>query len=726
MEALIVFLPLAGAILAKPIGNLAGDRAAEILTTVFIAIACVLAWITFLSIGFGEAKDPITFFTWIESGGFKTAWSMRLDTLTAVMLIVVTTVSALVHCYSIGYMHEDPSRARFFAYLSFFTFTMLMLVTANDLVQLFFGWEGVGLASYLLIGFWHHKKSANDAAIKAFVMNRVGDVGLALGIMACFAVFGTVEFDGIFAALDAGVISPLWADGPVALEGARLHFLGADVPVLELIGVLLFIGAMGKSAQFLLHTWLPDAMEGPTPVSALIHAATMVTAGVFLVCRMSDLYAMAPAASAFVTLIGATTAVFAATVGLVQTDIKRVIAYSTASQLGYMFFAAGVGGYGQAMFHLTTHAFFKALLFLGAGAVIHFSHHEQDMRKMGGLREQMPVTFVMMLAGTLAITGVGIPMVTAFGAPFGFAGFVSKDYILEAAYGAIGEGRGFATYAFICGLLAAVMTAFYSWRLIFLTFDGEWRAPEEVRKHPHNVPNTMLLPIMPLAIGAVIAGMVFYQPFVGGEKAAFWGDSIHLADASHGGGHDTPVGETGAVNSHEEGDEIAATIEAAGGHEAESEGGAHEGAVVAHEDAAGEGAHGGHEFPVWVLWAPFVSMLIGFLIALFQYRLTKDPLRRGLIGPGGLLYGFLQNRWYIDDIYRVVFLRSAQKLARFLWKGGDEKTIDGAGPNGLSGLMAFGARRLVNIQTGYVYTYAFVMLIGLTLILLFILMRGAS
>ncbi|MEM9233212.1 MAG: NADH-quinone oxidoreductase subunit L [Pseudomonadota bacterium] len=713
MEALIVLLPLAGAILAKPVAMVAGDRASEVLTTALVAIAAVLAWITFFAIGFGGAKDPITLFTWIESGDFRSVWSMRLDTLTAVMLIVVTTVSALVHCYSIGYMHEDPSRPRFFAYLSLFTFAMLVLVTANDMVQLFFGWEGVGLASYLLIGFWHHKKSANDAAIKAFVMNRVGDVGLALGIMGCFVVFGTVEFDPIFAALEAGVVNPLWTDGPVELAGASLQFLDRNYPVLEILGVLLFIGAMGKSAQFLLHTWLPDAMEGPTPVSALIHAATMVTAGVFLVCRMSPLYADAPMASGLITFIGATTAVFAATVGLLQTDIKRVIAYSTASQLGYMFFAAGVGGYAQAMFHLTTHAFFKALLFLGAGAVIHFSHHEQDMRHMGGLKAQMPVTFVMMVAGTLAITGVGIPMLYAFGAPFGFAGFVSKDYILTAAYEATTHGQAFATYAFYCGLLAAVMTAFYSWRLIFLTFDGKWRAPAEVRQHPHDVPNTMLMPIIPLAIGAVAAGMLLYKPFVGGGKTDFWQGSVHIEKSAHG---DDYHGDTAYAEDEQS---VPASIEEA-----------IVSAEVVEEDSysAADSHEGGHEFkyPAWVYWSPFFAMAFGTLAAVFHYRLTDNPLRPGMLREGGLLFGFLKNRWYIDDLYRVMFLRPAEIIGRFLWKGGDERTIDGAGPNGLSGLIAGGARRLVNLQAGYVYTYAFVMLAGLTLILFFVLSRGAS
>ncbi len=711
MEALIVLLPLMGAIFAMPISKVGGPRAAELMTTILLAIAALLSWITFFQIGFGDGpKETITLLTWISSGAFETAWSVRLDTLTAVMLIVVTTVSALVHTYSIGYMHEDPSRPRFFAYLSLFTFAMLMLVTADDLVQLFFGWEGVGLASYLLIGFWHHKKSANDAAIKAFVMNRVGDVGLALGLMAVFAVFGTVKFDGIFDALDAGVVNPVWTDATVAIDAIRFQFLDRSYPVLELIGVLLFIGAMGKSAQFILHTWLPDAMEGPTPVSALIHAATMVTAGVFLVCRMSDLYHLAPVASGLITFIGATTAIFAATIGLVQTDIKRVIAYSTASQLGYMFFAAGVGGYAQAMFHLTTHAFFKALLFLGAGAVIHFCHHEQDMRKMGGLKEQMPVTFVMMLAGTLAITGVGIPMLYVLGAPFGFAGFVSKDYILTAAYAGSAQGLPFATYAFVLGLIAAVMTAFYSWRLMFLTFDHEWRAPADVRKHPHDVPNTMLGPLIPLAIGAVIAGMEFYKPFVGGGKKDFWEGSLYIEKAAYGETHAKADAKAGA-----KGDGITHSDTGEADHAAAKPAG----------EKAKKKDHGAHKYPAWVYWSPFFAMAIGFLGAFFHYRRTDDPLRPGLIRPGGLLYDFLQNRWYIDDLYRVMFLKPAQILARFLWKGGDERTIDGLGPNGLFGLMGDGAKRLVKIQSGYTYHYAFVMLIGLT-ILLFIILRSAS
>jgi NADH-quinone oxidoreductase subunit L len=471
--------------------------------------------------------------------------------------------------------------------------------------------------------------------------------------------------------------------------------------------VLLFIGAMGKSAQFILHTWLPDAMEGPTPVSALIHAATMVTAGVFLVCRMSDLYAAAPVASAIITAIGLVTAVFAATVGLVQTDIKRVIAYSTASQLGYMFFAAGVGGYGAAMFHLTTHAAFKALLFLGAGAVIHFAHHEQDMRAMGGLRQQMPMTFLAMMLGTLAITGIGVPLAYLGGIPVGFAGFVSKDVILEEAFAGIEAGTALAGAAFVGGLFAAILTGFYSWRLVFLTFSGEWRAPAEVRKHPHPVPTVMLAPLVPLAIGAVVAGMAFYKPFVGDGAAAFWNGALHLEAET---AHEAPHGEPVADGTH--GGE-AVDLDLIGD---EDHGEASHGADAAHA----EDDHGGaHHAPTWVLFAPMVAGLIGLLAAWYQYgRRGRDPLRRGLIGEGGALYGFLLNRWYIDDIYRTLFQKPAAIIGRFLWKRGDEATIDGGGPNGLVRLLSAGANRAVRIQTGFVFHYAFVMLLGVLVLLL--------
>ncbi|WP_031553685.1 NADH-quinone oxidoreductase subunit L [Parvularcula oceani] len=709
MQVLIVLLPLLGALLAMPLGR-GSARTAEIVTTGLVFLAALLAWWTFFAVGFGDSERTIRLFTWIAVGDLTADWAVRVDALSATMMIVVTTVSSLVHLYSIGYMSEDPSRPRFFAYLSLFTFAMLMLVTADNLLQLFFGWEGVGLASYLLIGFWHHKSSANDASIKAFVMNRVGDVGLALGIMACFLVFRSVEFDVILETVRAGgLVQPYGAAAPIALPDLQIQFLDRTYAAVEIIGVLLFIGAMGKSAQFLLHTWLPDAMEGPTPVSALIHAATMVTAGVFLVCRMSDLYAVAPGASALITVIGATTAIYAATVGLVQPDIKRVIAYSTASQLGYMFFAAGVGGYGAAMFHLTTHAFFKALLFLGAGAVIHFSHHEQDMRFMGGLRQQMPITFLMMLLGTLAITGVGIPMVTLFGAPFGFAGFVSKDMIIESAFAASEAGQSFAIYAFVIGLLAATLTAFYSWRLIFLTFGGKWRAPEEVRRHPHGVPSTMIVAMLPLAVGAVLAGMLFYKPFVGDGAAGFWEQAIHVPGAHAGEQHGLEAEAHAEPVPHGEESLAEAAREADHGD-----------AILGEAEAAAD--HGGHHFPAWVLWAPFIAMVLGTIAAWFQYSRGDDPLRPGLIGEGGMLYGFLRNRWYIDDLYRNAFLKPARLIGRFLWKRGDEATIDRFGPNGLSALTGASARGAVRGQSGYVFHYAFVMLIGVTILLLIILL----
>ncbi|NRA30082.1 MAG: NADH-quinone oxidoreductase subunit L [Parvularculaceae bacterium] len=701
MQAFIVLLPLFGALLAMPVGRASGSRAAEIVTSTLVSLAAVLAWITFFAVGFGNADTTIVLFEWIRSGTFEANWSVRVDALSATMMIVITTVSSLVHWYSMGYMEEDPSRPRFFAYLSLFTFAMLALVTADNLIQLFFGWEGVGVASYLLIGFWHHKASANNAAIKAFVVNRVGDVGLGLGIMACYFVFGSVEFDVILDAIRSdSLVQPMGMATSVHVRDLSIQFLNHNASALEIIGILLFIGAMGKSAQFFLHTWLPDAMEGPTPVSALIHAATMVTAGVFLVCRMSDLYAVAPMASALVTAIGLSTALFAATVGLVQTDIKRVIAYSTASQLGYMFFAAGLGGYGAAMFHLTTHAAFKALLFLGAGVVIHRSHHEQDMRHMGGLRGQMPVTFACMLLGTLAITGVGIPTLYLFDVPFGFAGFVSKDMILEGAYAAIEAGKPLAVAAFWGGLVAAVLTGFYSWRVIFLTFFGKSRAPIEVRKHPHEPGNAMLLPLFPLALGAVVAGVMFYKPFVGGGAEAFWDGAIHLEGAHHD--------DHGADHGEKAPDDHAAVH--ADDHHAETDSKAHA------DDSHGDGHH---DLPKWVFWAPFLSGGLGFVMACFQY-LGANPLKRGMIGEGGLLYGFLQNRWYIDHLYRWIFQEPARLVGRFLWKRGDEGTIDAAGPNGFAKLTEAAAGRTTGLQTGFVFHYAFVMLLGI-MILLFVL-----
>ena len=696
MQALIVLLPLFGAMLAMPVAHMAGARAAELTTTLLVAFAALLAWVTFFQVLGSDGGYTIVLFEWIRSGTFEANWTVRVDALSANMMIVITTVSALVHCYSIGYMADDPSRPRFFAYLSLFTFAMLALVTADNLIQLFFGWEGVGVASYLLIGFWHHKKSANDAAIKAFVVNRLGDVGLGLGIMACYFVFGSVEFDPILDAVrHDSFVQPMWLDQAVHLSDLTIPFLDRSWSAVEIIGVLLFIGAMGKSAQFILHTWLPDAMEGPTPVSALIHAATMVTAGVFLVCRMSDLYAIAPGASAMITVVGLITALFAATVALVQTDIKRVIAYSTASQLGYMFFIAGLGGYSAAMFHLTTHAAFKALLFLGAGSVIHFAHHEQDMRNMGGLRTQMPWTFIGMMLGTLAITGVGIPFIypDLSPVPLGFAGFVSKDLIIETAFGQMEAGKAFAGAAFWGGLLAAVLTGFYSWRVIYLTFMGEWRAPAEVRRHPHDVPNWMHWPVGILMIGALVAGMAFYTPFVGKGAEKYWDGAIHTASSDHGESH--------AEDGH---------------HDTAAQDTAHaEAAYPASEDEHDSG----HHYPAWVLVAPMLAGFIGLGVAWFQYgRRGLDPLRPGLMVPGGMIYDFLANRWYIDRLYQILFQEPARRLGAFLWKRGDENTIDGGGPNGFARLMNFGARKTVGLQTGFVFHYAFVMLVGVMFLLL--------
>jgi len=479
MYQAILFLPLVGALVAGLFGRLVGARPSEVITTTLVLITALLSWLAFYQVAIQGEEQRIELLRFIDSGDLKAVWSLRIDTLTAVMLVVVTMVSGLVHLYSIGYMEEDTGRPRFFAYLSLFTFAMLALVTADDFVQLFFGWEGVGLASYLLIGFWYHKPSANAAAIKAFIVNRVGDFGFALGIFAIFTLFNSVQYDTVFASAPDHV-------------GETMNFLGMQVDALTLICLLLFMGAMGKSAQFLLHTWLPDAMEGPTPVSALIHAATMVTAGVFMVARLSPLYELAPIALGFVAIIGATTAFFAATVGLVQTDIKRVVAYSTCSQLGYMFAAEGVGAYGAGMFHLFTHASFKALLFLGAGAVIHALHHEQDLRRMGALRKVLPFTWAMMLVGTLSLTGF----------PF-TAGFVSKDAIIEATYAA---QSWVGNYAFVLTLFAAMLTSFYSWRLMFLAFEGKPREPKEVLEHAHEPPWTMGVPLVILALGALLTG----------------------------------------------------------------------------------------------------------------------------------------------------------------------------------------------------------------------------
>ncbi len=683
----IVFLPLLGAIIAGFFGRLIGDRPSEIITTGFLLIAMVLSWFVFFQVGFGSETARVPVLRWITSGDLDVAWSLRIDTLTAVMLVVVNTVSALVHLYSIGYMHEDDSRPRFFAYLSLFTFAMLMLVTADNLLQMFFGWEGVGLASYLLIGFWYHKPSANAAAIKAFIVNRVGDFGFALGIFGVFFYFGSISLDVIFEAAPGA-------------KGATMNFLGYQVDVMTTLCLLLFMGAMGKSAQLFLHTWLPDAMEGPTPVSALIHAATMVTAGVFMVARLSPLFEQAPAALKVVTLVGAATAFFAATIGLVQNDIKRVVAYSTCSQLGYMFAALGVSAYGAGIFHLFTHAFFKALLFLGAGSVIHAMHHEQDMRNMGGLAPKIRITWIMMLIGTLALTGVGIPHLA------GFAGFHSKDAIIEATYAAHLPNN----YAFWLLVVAAFMTSFYSWRLIFMTFHGKTRAEPDVYKHAHESPAVMLVPLALLALGAVVAGFIFQPYFIGDMVAAFWGNSIALP-GSHG---------VAAATATAAGD-VANAIGMAGQSTHQAAG--HAAGMVGmggHAVAPAAAAH--HHPPEWVVWSATIAMSAGFALA-YLYYIVAPWLPEATARAFRPLYLFLLNKWYFDELYDFLFVRPAMWLGRALWKGGDGAVIDGTIDGTARGVI-WTAGRAVKLQTGYVYHYAFAMLIGVALLISYFIFAG--
>ena len=684
MYHVIVFAPLLSAIIAGFFGTRFGrqvlpEKAALILTTGFLFVSAILSWVALYKVGVGHEEADIRILRWMDVGNMKADWAFKIDTLTAVMLVVVNSVSALVHLYSWGYMSDDKFKPRFFAYLSLFTFSMLMLVTSDNFIQLFFGGEGVGLASYLLIGYYFKKDTANAASIKAFVTNRVGDVGLALGVMTIFLVFGSVNFDTVFNAIAEN-------------SDRRLPFLGMDFNAIELIAALLFIGAMGKSAQFVLHVWLPDAMEGPTPVSALIHAATMVTAGVFLVCRASAIYEAAPITSGVITVLGAFTAFFAATVALVQNDIKRVIAYSTCSQLGYMFFAAGVGAYNAAMFHLFTHAFFKALLFLCAGSVIHAMHHEQDMRKMGGIRKKVPFTYAAMIIGTLAITGIGIP-----GTKIGFAGFFSKDAIIEAAYtaGAIG-GSNAGTFAFWMGIVAALMTAFYSWRLIFMTFHGEYRGDKHTFDHAHESPKTMLVPLGLLSVGAVAAGFVFYSKFMG-NAGDFWHGALPV-----------PAGEHHANIAP---DHLYAAAE------------------VSHSDGHDAVKHGGpfgwlfnlvHGYPFWVLLLPLVVSVTGFVVAFMMYMRgegAKKHIRNIEETGGSPLYNFLLNKWYIDELYDATVVKGVRKLGDIFWKIGDVKLIDGLGPNGVAAFAAGAAKRLSKLQSGYLYHYAFVMLLGVAVII---------
>jgi NADH-quinone oxidoreductase subunit L len=647
MYQAIVFLPLIGFLIVGLFGNAIGARASEYLTSGLMVIVAALSWVAFFTVGFSETETfTVPLLRWLQSGGLDAAWALRIDTLTVVMLVVVNTVSALVHIYSIGYMHHDPHRPRFFAYLSLFTFAMLMLVTSDNLVQMVFGWEGVGLDSYLLIGFWYKKPSASAAAMKAFIVNRVGDFGFLLGLFGVFVLFGSVNFSTIF----ASTANYLPAEG-AADSATVLTFLGYSLDktaAMTIVCLLLFMGAMGKSAQVPLHTWLPDAMEGPTPVSALIHAATMVTAGVFMLARLSPLFELSHSALTVVTFIGATTAFFAATVGLVQNDIKRVIAYSTCSQLGYMFVALGVGAYGAAVFHLFTHAFFKALLFLGSGSVIHAMSDEQDMRKMGGIRKLIPTTYWMMIIGTIALTGLGIPATV-----IGTAGFFSKDAIIESAF--VGH-NAVAGYAFALLVIAACFTSFYSWRLIFMTFHGKSRASEEVLHHVHESPPVMLVPLYILAVGALFAGFVFHDQFIGEAYEAFWKTALFTSADNH----------------------------------------------VLHEM---------HNVPMWVKMSPFVAMVVGFLLS-YQFYIRSPETPKRLAAQHRGLYQFLLNKWYFDELYDFLFVRSAKAIGRFLWKTGDGKIIDGLGPDGISARVVDVTQRVVKLQSGYLYHYAFAMLIG--------------
>ena len=652
--ATILFAPLLGAAVCGFGHRLIGERAAVIAATMLLFIAAAFSWIIFLA--FDGSAETVRIFRFIDSGSLTSDWAIRLDRLTAVMLVVVTTVSSLVHLYSFGYMHADPQwkehesyKPRFFAYLSFFSFAMLTLVTSDNFVQLFFGWEGVGVASYLLIGFYYRKPAANAAAIKAFIVNRVGDFGMALGIFALFLLTDSVQFAVLF-------------EKAPELAETEIRFLWLRLNAAELAAALLFVGACGKSAQLFLHTWLPDAMEGPTPVSALIHAATMVTAGVFLVCRFSPLFEYAPTALAIVTVVGAATAFFAATVGLVQNDIKRVIAYSTCSQLGYMFAAAGVGVYQAAMFHLFTHAFFKALLFLGAGSVIHAMHHQQDMREYGGLRSRIPWTFWTMLIGTLAITGVGVPLTH-----IGFAGFLSKDAIIESTHAAASVS---GNYAFWLLVMSALMTSFYSWRLMFLTFFGSPRGDPHLHEQAHESPWTMLVPIMLLALGSVFVGMVWYEPFFGRHAAEWFGASVFAGSDNH---------------------------------------------VL----------HDAHYVPNWVKTAPFAAMASGLALAVLFY-IWKPDIPGKLAAAQRPLYLFLLNKWYFDEIYDFVLVRPAKWTGRFLWRRGDLGVIDGTLHAVAMGAVPLLTRAAGRFQSGFLFHYAFVMVAGAALLVAAIAVLGGG
>ena len=634
MAYLLVFLPLVASFIVGIFGRFLGDKISQFITCSFVLISSALSIYIFSDVAINSNTYNLKIFNWITSGGLVLNWSINIDTLTSVMLVVVTSVSALVHVYSVGYMSHDPDKPRFMSYLSLFTFMMLMLVTSDNFLQLFFGWEGVGLASYLLIGFWYKKPSANSAAIKAFVVNRVGDFGLAIGIFLIFKYTGSVNFVDVFKAI------------PTLLD-KNISMLGIETSLINFICIFLFIGAMGKSAQIFLHTWLPDAMEGPTPVSALIHAATMVTAGVFLVVRCSPIFEYSPFVLNIIVLVGATTAFFAGTIGLVQNDIKRVIAYSTCSQLGYMFFAAGLGAYHIAIFHLFTHAFFKALLFLGAGSVIHAFNDEQDMRNMGGVWKKIPYTYSLMIIGTLALTGF----------PF-LSGFFSKDAIIETAYSSTSF---FAGYAVTIGVLTAFMTSLYSWRLIFMTFHGTFNNKNISLSKVHESPAVMLVPLLFLALGAIFAGYAFKDYFIGSQFIQFWNNSIFFLKE-----------------------------------------------FVLHHP------------PLWFLLLTPILVLLAIPLSYYFFVKDKKSLD-GFIEINKPLYNFLVNKWYFDELYDFLFVKPAKKIGTFFWKIGDGTIIDGFGPDGLTKLIKSVSDKAVQFQSGFLYHYAFVILIGLSILLTYMM-----
>ena len=637
---LIVFLPLFASLVVGFFGKKLNLMLSHIFSCTMIIIPFFLS-LYFLNLTLSENYNLVVpLFEWLKSGDLVTEWSLRLDLLTSVMLVVVTSVSSLVHIYSIGYMSHDSHQTRFFAYLSFFTFAMLILVTSNNFLQLFFGWEGVGLASYLLIGFWYKKDTANSAAMKAFVVNRVGDFGFLIGLAILFYYAGSLNFDVIFSLNEQ-------------LSLSTFSIFSKEFNVLNTACFFLFMGAMGKSAQLFLHTWLPDAMEGPTPVSALIHAATMVTAGIFLVARCSPLFEMSPSILSFITIIGASTAFFAATVALVQNDIKRIVAYSTCSQLGYMFVALGSGAHQIAIFHLFTHAFFKALLFLGSGSVIHAVSDEQDIRKMGGLYKLIPFTWIVMLIGTLGLTGAPL-----------MSGYYSKDGIIEAAFVSQTEGN---LYAFYLLVLSALLTSFYSWRLIFLTFNGKSNIPTEIFSKIHESPKVMLFPLFILSIFTIFSGVYFVDYFMYHDYQYLWQSSIYLSENNH-------------------------VIESI------------------------------HYVPKWVKYSPLVMMVIGLITAVIFYLLyPKVP--KFLSSQFNPVYKFLLNKWYFDEIYEFIFVRNISRIGNFLSNFGDKRIIDGLGPDGISLRVMDIAKQISRIQTGYIYHYAFAMLIGLMLFITYFFIR---